>query len=187
MTTINADLERLHVLRQQLRLAACRCDRVDVARRAAEQRARRRLAAAGRGRRREQPAEAVVVDGPWEVERLAPFPHQNRPAPHAAFLPVALVAGGVAGLLVIVGRHELAEVPARPPCAEEEAARRTRDAACAGGRGAGHLADETRHGRRGRWALGGGGVGTRLAVAGRLQECRTDDQPRGSGQEIGIV
>ena len=103
------------------------------------------------------------MDGAWEVQRLAPLPHQNGPAPQAAaafflFPAALLLAGAVAGLLlmvIVVGRHELAEVPARPPCALEEAARRAReasrrarDAACAGGRGAGHLAEETLHGRR---------------------------------------
>lgn len=164
-----ADRERrLHVLSlSQPSLAACRRGLVDVARRAAEQRSRRLAAAAGRGRRREQPAGAVVVDGAWEVERLAPLPHQDGPAPQAAFFlfPAALLLAGVAvaGLLlvIVVGRHELPEVPAWPPCSLEEAARRAReaarrarDAACAGGRGAGHLAEETRHGRRRvRWTV----------------------------------
>ena len=122
------------------------------------------------------------MDSAWEVERLAPLPHQDGPAPQAAFFlfPAALLAGVLAGLLlvIIVGRrHELAEVPARPPCAVEEAARRAReaarrarDAACAGGRGAGHLAEETRHGRTARAVDGDDGVGARPRC--RLQQSR---------------
>ena len=130
------------------------------------------------------------MDSAWEVERLAPLPHQDGPAPQAAFFlfPAALLAGVLAGLLlvIIVGRrHELAEVPARPPCAVEEAARRAReaarrarDAACAGGRGAGHLAEETRHGRTAR------AVDGELAPAVGCSSRGRDDR---SGQAIGIL
>jgi hypothetical protein len=110
---------------------------VDGIRRAAEQRARRRLPAAAAGRL-DPPAGAVVVDGAGEVERLAPLPHQDRPPPQGALLsPAAAAVPAIAGSATAVSRHELPTEAgaAAPPEPAREAAR-------AGHHGDGHFAQE---------------------------------------------
>lgn len=86
------------------------------------------------------------MDGAGEVERLAPLPHQYRPPPQA-FAALALAhAGAVAAAL----RRRYVLPPEAAALAEpsraEETARGARDAAGAGGHGAGHFAEEAGHG-----------------------------------------
>ena len=122
---------------------------VDGVRRAAEQRARRRLPAAAAGRF-DPPAGAVVVDGAGEVERLAPLPHQDRPPPQGALLLPAAAVPAIAGSATAVSRHEL---PAEAGAAAPPEPSRAEEPAREGGHGDGHFAQEAAgHGvPRGRW------------------------------------
>jgi hypothetical protein len=102
------------------------------------------------GRARQPPAEAVVVDGAREVQRLAALPHQDPPAPegHLARRPrrrPALVDGRPTRAqrrCHHVGRRLVVLRWPPPLVAPEEAPRRARHAHCARRHQARHPAQE---------------------------------------------